>query len=79
MPKQRSHQSRGPKKDPNKIVVSLSNAEKARLRRASNRQADIDAGMVTRSGAGFHGKTQEGRARNERRKSRQDLRSGKFE
>ena len=29
MPKQRSHQSRGPKKDPNKIVVSLSNAEKA--------------------------------------------------
>lgn len=79
MPKQRSHQTRGAKKDPNKIVISLSDAEKARLRRASNRQADIDAGMVTRSGAGFHGKTQEVRARNERRKSRQDLRSGKFE
>ena len=78
MPK-RMHNVATKSRDKNKLTIIISDEERVRLRKAASRQAQIDAGMVSRSGAGGHGGNHRTANRRERQQAKQQIRSGRFE
>ena len=75
----RMHKVTAPKKGGNTITITIDGQQQAKMRKAASRQAQIDAGMYTRSGAGTHGGGQRSENRRERHKARQAVRSGQYD
>lgn len=62
-----------------RYTITIDGEQQAKMRKAASRQAQIDAGMYTKSGAGTHGGGQRSENRRERHKARQAVRSGQYD
>lgn len=75
----RMYKVTAPKQGGNTITITIDGQKQAKMRKAASRQAQIDAGMYIRSGAGTHGGGQRSENRRERHKARRAVRSGQYD